>query len=339
MKILFGHKNNGQKIFTGTEKWLAHRRIFGILAKLSQKKVNFLQQPNSTSLKIVSKLIDDVENGQPIGILQIIAISKALNLQIHVRNRKDNLNFKLGKGTNSAIDIEFNDGHWTLNNGKNPFLNQTEKNSCCFEVIAYQVNLSPLEIRKKCLNELRRHENYYGGILDKLRKIQNWQEVLDSMIGGARYQGRSPYDAARVIDDSQNGRCHPGGLKGHPRGHASHPSATGSDDSVENYSRGSWKTGFLSRNDQNYVGNLAFNTSSAQRAMESLNNGSNSEAVNLSIRDLGEDDLPQGQEFRNGSADGSPRRISVLTIVFRHHMQQQNNRMADVFVHTFYPRL
>lgn len=318
---------------------MTHRRIFGILAKLSRKNSNFLKQPNLTSLKIVKKLIDDVENCQPVGLLHIIAISKVLNRQIHVKNLKNNFNFKLGNGKNSAIDIEFNDGHWTLNNGKNPYLNQTEKNSCCFEVIAYQVNLSPLEIRKKCLNELRIHENYYGGILDEVGKNKNWQEVLDSMIGGARYQGRSPHDAARVIDDSQNGRCHPDGLKGHPRGHASHPSATGSDDSVENYSRGGWKTGFLSRNDQNYVGNLCFNTSSAQRAMESLNNGSNSEAVHLNIRELGKDDLPQGQEFRYGAADGSPRRISLLTIVFRHHMQQKNNRMADVFVHTFYPRL
>lgn len=316
-----------------------HNRLYHILSKESKRKKNFIKQPNLISLKFIKKLIGDIENSQPIGVIQIIALSKALNLQIRIKNPKNNIDFKIGKSQISPIEIEYNDGHWSLKNGKNVNFCGTWKNNCCFEAIAGQINLSPQEICKKTINEMRNNEYYYARIIDKIMHIKNWQIVLNSMIGGARYMGNSASEARRVIDNSQNGRCSHNGLKGHPRGHASYPNANGSDDSVENYSRGGWKTGFLSRNDQDFVGNLAFNTRDAQRAMERLNDGSSDEAVHLSIRDLGKDDLPKASDFRYGRADGSPRNISSLTIVLRHHMGSQNDRMADVFIHTFYPRL
>lgn len=252
---------------------------------------------------------------------------------------KKNISFKLGTSRTLPVEIEFSNGHYTLKNGENASFGKLGKNNCLFEAVGRQIELRPLELRQQTVREMRRNENYYARILDRIKNIKNWKEALDSMVGGARYSGTSANDAARVIDLSQNGRCSHNGLKGHPRGHASHPSATGSDDSVENYSRNGWKTGFLSRYDQDFVGNLAFNTGMAQRAMEALNNGSSDQAVHVSVRELGTDNIPQACEFRYGNRDGSPQRINTLTIILRHFMGESTNRNADVFIHTFYPRL
>lgn len=167
------------------------------------------------------------------------------------------------------------------------------------------------------------------------------------MIGGARYYGTSPRHAKAVLDASQNASCYGYPAKGHPRGHASHPSATGYLDSVENYSRNgtNWKSGFLSRIDQDLITHLALSTRHAQNLMQKLNDGSVQERCVVSAEQLMESNgtirsLPQWTKYLDGEPDEyGPRDIREVFLLLRHHREEYRNPYADVFVHTCYPTL
>ena len=306
----------------------------------NSSKINLNKEPNIDLRETIRRTIRDLKTYQPIGLIHIVSLSKAIGRVIKIHHPSANVEFLIGtrNSKKAPIDLEFHDGHWTLKNNEDPEVARVALNDCLFEAVAVQVGLSPAELRKQTIIEIQVNELNIAKDVSRIMYLDEWKNALEMMLGGARYAGSSAYDAGRVIDNSQNGTCYPSGLRGHPRGHASHSGASGSTDSVENYSAGGWKTGFLSRADQNYVGHLAFSTDYARNAMDRLNNGSTNEAVHISNRDLGRDDLPMAREYTYGSAFGSPQRFNQVTAVFRHFSGQYKNRDADVFVHTFYPR-
>lgn len=155
------------------------------------------------------------------------------------------------------------------------------------------------------------------------------------MIGGARYCGTSPLHAKIILDNSQDQISHGSTYPGHPRGHAYHPFGF----SIVNYSLNSEKTGFLSREDQDYVTHLALKTKQAQRAMDYLNGGNNSITTTITPDQLrNAQNLPRVVKYYNGvqTAEGVMRNV---VLVLRHHKGQYNNPDADVFVQTCYPRM
>ena len=156
--------------------------------------------------------------------------------------------------------------------------------------------------------------------------------------------GRSAKQAKKILDSSQNGEAHPNRKPGHPRGHASHPKATGPYDSVEKYSMFGMKTGFFSREDQDFVAHLALEAEQAQDTMELLNKRGQDaikEAVTIASKtlDADPDELPQVQEWRYGSKTGEPGRFKDVVLVMKHFYNKYDDEFADVFVLTFYPRL
>lgn len=316
-------------------------RKYLIRGSRKKSRLNLRNGPNPQAREAVREAIRDLERHQPVGLIQILSLSKAIGRRIRVHHPEENVDFTIGKRSKEVpIDLEYHDGHWTLKNEEDPEMVRVAANDCLFEAVAAQLGGStPARIRHQTIQEMKFSESRIAEELEDIMFLEKWKDVLEMMSGGARYVGRSASDAGRVIDNSQNGTCHPQGMRGHPRGHASYPGGSGSTDSVENYSRSGWKTGFLSRGDQNLVGHLAFRTGYAQQAMDSLNDGATNEAVHISSRELGADDLPLACEFRNGERSGSPQRIQQVTAVFRHHSGRSNDRDADVFVHTFYPRL
>ncbi|XP_011500624.1 PREDICTED: nucleolar pre-ribosomal-associated protein 1 [Ceratosolen solmsi marchali] len=168
--------------------------------------------------------------------------------------------------------------------------------------------------------------------------ITTWYGYL---LGGAKYRGKSANDAKIILNLSQNGESHPLKKNGHPRGHASNSIATGHTDSVENYSIGTWKTGFLSQSDQNYLAHLALRTVSAQDQMEVLNDSKNFQvttAIKAKDLDADTDELPKMQEWLNGNKIGDPYKIHELLIIMKHFYKKHNDEKHDVFVCTFYPK-
>ena len=272
--------------------------------------------------------------------MHLIELSKAIGRRITVHHPEENVNFTIGKRSNeNPIDLEYHNGHWTLKNAVDPEIVRVAANDCLFEAVAAQIrNFTPASIRYKTIQEMKLNESNIAKELEDLMFLENWKDALKIMLGGAKYNGSSAADARRVIDNSQNGTCHPHEVRGHPRGHASFQNAFGLTDSIENYSCSGPKTGFLSREDQDFVGHLAFKTQSAQKAMERLNNGHTNETVRLDTNDLG-DEMPLGCEFRYGHRFGNPQKIHHVIAVFRHFFGEYRNHQADVFVHTFYPEM
>lgn len=157
-----------------------------------------------------------------------------------------------------------------------------------------------------------------------------------------RYTGSSPESAKKLLDKCQNERDDLVGNYGHPRGHASDPDAVGNTSSVENYSRThrqGWKTGFLSRDDQNVVANSALNHEKAQNAMDKLNNGGKEVKVEISASSLDLENVPQAAHFNDGERSSEPMDIKSVVLILRHFKGKSDDKHADVYVQTFYPTL
>uniref|UniRef100_A0A6V7JS27 Uncharacterized protein n=1 Tax=Bracon brevicornis TaxID=1563983 RepID=A0A6V7JS27_9HYME len=293
-------------------------------------------------LEQAERLIEDTEKQGPAGTPHLSSLARTIQRPILAFSSSMRLSHTAGRDfEGEPIMIQFHSarpgmatGHWTLLGNRDPEGLPMTLNNCLFNVVFAQTGRKPSDLRQETIKEMRKHIKSLARRIQALVKQHECQGLI-IMIGGARYNGSSPSDAQKVIDDSQHGTCHPRHLQGHPRGHASHPSATGPTDSAENYSRGGWKTGFLSRSDQDHVGHMALCTNEAQRAMDALNRGSHNEAIRLNPNQL-PGSLPQGAEFRDGQQE-SPRPIRQLVLVLRHHTGQANNPDYPVFVHTFYP--
>jgi hypothetical protein len=126
---------------------------------------------------------------------------------------------------------------------------------------------------------------------------------------------------------------------GHPRGHASNINATKATDSVENYSLGTWKTGFLSMSNQNYAAHLALSTMVAKNQMEILNNGNFTVKATILTKDLDVDmdEFPKMQKWKNGKKIHEPYKIIKLILIMQHFYEKHNDKKHDVFILTFYP--
>lgn len=239
-------------------------------------------------------------------------------------------------------------GHWTLKNGKDPADTTIYLNSCLFSVIGSQTGEDPSELRKTSILKLKRIPQELAYRMNEIIRLEGNDGIM-LMIGGARYNGRSPIDAGRILDKSQNVVAHGYREVGHPRGHASDPNAVGSISSVENYAKSSRsrKTGFLSRCDQNMVAHLALISEEAKGDMNYLNTGDTNNVVsritNNVLKQLADRylyNLPQAQWYNaDGTPTKNPRDILRVTLILRHHAGQEKNAEADVFVQTFYPEI
>ncbi|XP_014204379.1 uncharacterized protein LOC106636496 [Copidosoma floridanum] len=286
--------------------------------------------------KIKDKIIKSIYNNHPAGILHLAVIAKILKQKIQVY-KDDYLIGTFNERSPTEIRIQYTKskgtGHWVLKGGKNPSTICSGGNNCLYEVIGSQTGWNPVELRYFTAKALRRDRYAIGKYMDA--------DTSDNlMLGGARYAGRSPRDAGYILDASQNGQCHPEGRSGHPRGHTSNGGGGGGgSDSVEAYSYGRWRSGFLSRGDQDLVAHYALITDSAQRLMNSLNRGENKVAENIGRSQLDYDPLPMAQIWDRGQKQGSPGQFNYVTLVGKHFLNRQNDANADVFVLTFYPVL
>ena len=286
--------------------------------------------------------ISDLENNGPAGLLHLSAVSNAIKKPIRIWTSETDQSRKVGKSTTGeAVDAEYHRpalgdvvGHWTLRGNREPSSPQ-DLNDCLFSVIADQTGHAASELRAETIARLKKNVRSLANRIEKIAELEKCDKI-SLLIGGARYNGSGPNDAKRVIEKSQNGPCSMNGSHGHPRGHASHPQASGTTESVENYSTTGFKSAFLSRNDQDAVAHMALRTSDAQRAMETLNAGNATYAVHLSPGQLS-GPLPQGIAFNQGHQTIGPSPIRKLVLVLRHHAGQQNNPDADVHLFTFYP--
>ncbi|XP_043276568.1 uncharacterized protein [Venturia canescens] len=302
---------------------------------------------STESLKQAERVIADLEANGPAGLVHLSSLSATIQKPIRVWMSDSENSRKVGKTRTAVepINIEYHEpgpddiqGHWTLRGNVEPRDNEASSlNDCLFSVVADQIGhvVAP-ELRKKTIAHMRQHSRSLAHRIKTIAKKEKCERIA-LLVGGARYNGTRPQDAKRIIDASQQGRCHPGGLSGHPRGHASHPAATGPTESVENYSRGSWKSGFLSRQDQDAVGHLVLQSQQAQSAMDKLNAGSENIAIRVDSSELEPGALPEAAEWVDGQPTGPTRAFRQLVMVLRHHAGKKNDPDADVFVHTFYP--
>ncbi|KAG7208508.1 hypothetical protein KM043_014731 [Ampulex compressa] len=298
-------------------------------------------------INLAKDFIDDLKHNGPANLLHVAALSSILQKPIRVWQSSGNLHRVIGDfAQDHILDVEYHEpksssiGHWTLPGDKDPSSIETEPNGCLFSVIASQIDADPRKLRKETIRRLRRNLRVIYDNADDISWLEK-NDRIGLMIGGARYSGSSSGAAAVILDKSQNAPCENCTALGHPRGHASHPGATGTADSVENYSRTGFKTGFLSRADQNYAANLALRHTYAENAMRRLNEGSWTETVTIETRDVASNgtSFPKGKEYVGGEARSKERDVYAMKLVLRHHKGKSNDPDADVFVHTFYPML
>ncbi|XP_031843528.2 uncharacterized protein LOC116431789 [Nomia melanderi] len=304
-------------------------------------------------MRFAKFLINDLKNYGPAGLIHMEALSNVIGKPIRIW-RSSHCFYKTINGKHvdkkaMPVDVEFHDykstyrqiGHWTLVGNKDPINNKTDLNGCLFSVIADQTENCPIDMRTNTVGQMANNVNTLIDRIDVILSSYGKDEPT-LMIGGARYHGISPREAAIILNNSQNVYCDGCSQLGHPRGHVSDKLATGPLDSVENYSRssGGMKSGFLSYTDQNNVAHFALSHRSAQKAMETLNQGYMNATVTLHVRDLqiAGCDLPQMKEWCNGKECSYALDIAQVTLVLRHHQGKRSDPDADVFVHTFYPR-
>ena len=335
--------NNGPKVVFQSEMSRLAKVLRNRLIRLGRRKsrIYISEEPNEEERIKVRKLITDLERQGPSGIVHLNFLSRAIKRNIRISRPKKNLTLVIGKKglKQPPLEIDYHEpGHWTKKGNENPNCDSSGLNNCLFEAVASQINRTSAEIRSLTLREMKINKKEIArqvAVMEELETI----DPSELWIGGAKYNGKSAKDAKKILDDSQNGTCHPNNKKGHPRGHASHPSAKGETDSVENYSAGGWKTGFLSRSDQDFVTHLALDSDPGQERMEDLNEGFESIVLEIKARELEYDDLPLANEYRNGKALGKPERFRTVKAVLRHHSGKFKNTNANVFVYTLYPTL
>lgn len=297
-------------------------------------------------MKLARILINNLENQGPAGLLNLPGLSDILDRPIRVWLSTGRLHSVINAEKDGRpIDVEYHrcgatdTGHWTLPGGIDALNSNAGPNDCLFSVISYQTGLEPGALRRMTIESFKRKINRLERQMPEVARIEK-RDKSSLMIGGAKYAGTSPRDAARILDNSQNVYCEGCRETGHPRGHASHPEATGDADSVERYSVSGMKSGFLSRSDQNNVAHVALRHQRAREAMRLLNDGTLSLAVQIPIREINGRNFtpPKMREYYQGQAITGDIDINSLTLVLRHHRFESNNPDADVFVHTFYPR-
>ncbi|XP_029174655.1 uncharacterized protein LOC114943227 [Nylanderia fulva] len=324
---------------------------------------NQINQDRIDRIKCMEDIIQDLECHGPAGLIHICVLSDIIGKPIRVWNADGSLNSIIGKRkTGEPIDVEYHKtdseqigqlldplnshpihflnsslGHWTLKCGKDPDNVSIDLNSCLFSVIGSQIGESPSKLRKWTVLKLKSHfrKGRLADRIDKILKLEKNGKII-LLIGGARYCGTSPDHAGVILDQSEGRLAHGHGNPGHPRGHAVHPSPP----NVQTYSQRGWKTAFLSRDDQNYVVHLALTTQQAKAAMDRLNRGATSEAIDVLPSEMNHSEsFPRGREFEGGIATSNEKRIRSVFLLLRHHSSQYNNPDADVFVQTCYPRL
>lgn len=235
---------------------------------------------------------------------------------------------------------------------KDPDNTEFDLNSCLFSVIGSQTGLNPLELRKWTVLRIKSNLRQLTKRLDEILGSKGTNnEVL--MIGGARYCGTSAAHAKIILNNSQNAKPYvayreePNGdyryrpqPYGHPRGHASHPSAIGFRNSAENFSEYRLISAFLSRADQDIITHLSLITDYGRNAIERLNQGGTNITIKLGIFVLERfGDCPsRGADFFEGQKQREED-IDYVTLVLRHYETEFGNRNADVMVHTCYPVL
>ncbi|CAD6230275.1 GSCOCG00006735001-RA-CDS [Cotesia congregata] len=307
-------------------------------------------------MKTAEVEVESLEASGPADLTCLSALSRELNRKICVWSSGMSLKHESGaERSGESLNVQFHSqpedvmGHWSLLGDSDPQEAESGLNDCLFNAIAAQTGIRPSELREATVARMKTN------IRSVARRIQEIarQEACDRivlMVGGARYVGRGPEDAARILDNSQRGQSHPNRYPGHPRGHASNPGATGPLDSAENYSQNPdaancddapeddyWKAGFLSIKEQDYFAHLVLSSPEAQEAMKKLNEGTGSELVRVKPAAL-PCEAPMGANFTNGFM-GRPNPISELVIILKHHLNKKSDPNHDVFVFTFYPRL
>ncbi|XP_057340096.1 uncharacterized protein LOC130677371 [Microplitis mediator] len=298
---------------------------------------------SASALKAAENHVAQLEDSGPGDLSSVSALGREINRRICVWSSSMTLRHEVGSGRpGDPINVQFHSqpediiGHWSLIGNEDPQNTTSGLNDCLFNAIAAQTGHKPSELRDITVARMRTNIRSVANRIRELARREECDRIV-LMVGGARYHGSTARDAGRVIDNSQRGRSHPNHASGHPRGHASNPSATGPNDSAENYSRNGWKTAFLSLEDQDDVGNRVLRTRQVQRAMEALNAGGVRQVVRVDASEV-EGQLPQGAHFNDGRR-GQVQEIRDLVLVLQHHAGHQRDPDYDVFVHTFYPVL
>lgn len=197
---------------------------------------------SDAALKAAEAEVESLEASGPADLTCLSALSRELNRKICVWSSGMSLRHESGaERSGEALNVQFHSqpedvmGHWSLLGDSDPQEAESGLNDCLFNAIAAQTGIRPSELREATVARMKTN------IRSVARRIQEIarQEACDRivlMVGGARYVGRGPEDAARILDNSQRGQSHPNKYPGHPRGHASNPGASGPLDSAENYS-------------------------------------------------------------------------------------------------------
>ncbi|XP_033228152.1 uncharacterized protein LOC117179991 [Belonocnema kinseyi] len=336
----FHSKNNSFKKNLKKPKIVSKTKKARLTKVLRENQYIFEKGELASAKDAAREFIKDFEEGESLGLLSHLSfLSKAIKRNLQITSTEGNLKLLIDPNVSKRPPIYLyyhKSGHWTRENKKYHNCDCPRINNCLFKAVASQINRTPAEIKNLTIKEMKINEKHIASKISDIR-ILELLNPFEVATDGLRYDGTSAKDAKKILDHSQKNTCHPQNLYGHPRGHASHPSATGFTESVENYSKNSRKTSFLSRSDQDMVAHLALDSDLAQEAIEKLNKGSKNAVVEISARELEDDNLPMANDYINGRAVGDPKSFRWVKAVLRH--PSKKDKGVDIHVHTFFPRL
>ncbi|KAJ8674498.1 hypothetical protein QAD02_005760 [Eretmocerus hayati] len=299
---------------------------------------------NSRRNRVLKFGRNDLALHDPANFIHLISLSNILKRTLDVW-RKDRVAHSFGKSfrgyeleigyTDNSSASHLNSGHFTLKNKRKPrvpFLSYP--NSCLYDAISLQTGIDPNELRRKVIRQLRKSRGRVSFSVSSC-----YDEVFRR---GAKYKAESEERAKKILDASQKGKSHPYGKPGHPRGHVSRPRAKGPTESVENYSKNTWETGFLSGSDQDRIVHLCLKTVEAQELMELMNVlGAKAKKKTLEIPvhrlQMLEKDMPKAQNWSNGEKSSEPWKIRKVVLILRHSYEKYDVEDADVFITTVFP--
>jgi len=292
----------------------------------------------STWEDVGSKLIADLEKGSPVSAVYLPALSQLLSITLRILDRNGEAVDTFGDFSNS-LEIEYSKqgpiGHF-YPPGDPFFQHETQKGrmNCLFDSICFLSNsrMTGQQLRSLTVNNLQKNFSSFVETLPGVYKKRRGGRGLCGC-GGVRYDGRNADDAAQVLDRSQGVRSDVSGAPGHPRSHALN--TNGEQYSVVDYSRGGWKSGFMSYRDQDETAHTLLRSDFGQMAIEKLNYNSNKEVIEVHARELGIDKRYGVWENGQKTSEGN---MSDLVMVMEHHYGEKKNREAPPHIRTFYPK-
>ncbi|XP_068631404.1 uncharacterized protein [Battus philenor] len=212
-----------------TEKFKAGKRICDDNNRKydNASGINELQSLSIEDFEEVNRLIDNFEEGGPLKLFHLGALSKAADKSIEVYDHNGELMFSVrSKAGGEPAKFQYHGdddvGHFTLLGKAEPNVAGTGDNMCAFNCMAQLSGKAPDQLKRETVNILRRNPHVLASRLNDIKMIETCRGSVFDLRGGATYYGKSYVDAKQYIESSEGSFGFRNKSAGHPEVHISY---------------------------------------------------------------------------------------------------------------------